>query len=359
MPLSLIPPGERKGNTWWLVRGQVNGRRVEVSTRTRDKAAAQRFAVALEARLLAQGDQPAAEPEVKTWGEAAERWLKRSVSADDRRYVNRIAEHRFARRQLRRIIQADIDLAARELYPRHTAETINRQAYTPIIAVLNYAAANHWCERRAWSRPRMREPETRAAAPNAGELLLAKAEGAQRLLILWLWQHGTRITDTLRVDWSRVDLAQRKYEIWINKTRRWKTLPIDDQVWIELANTPEGSHTGRLFPWRDRHEVYDWLGPLSRQAGVVFTPHMARHRLGKDLNDGGAGLRTIMGALGHENPKSSLRYVAEDIEIVREAQARRAQRTRPQPAPVGEEVGETAQAVDIIEAPPTLVRVGS
>lgn len=334
MPLALIPPGTRKGNTYWLVRGQVDGRRVEVSTKTRDQATAERFAAELEQRLRS-GGHPAEAPEVVTWSDAADRWVERGVSADDRRYVRKIAASTLGRRRLGKIIQSDIDGIARRLYPHCTNETINRQVYTPVIAVLNYAADNEWCPRRAWKRPKLKEAETRAAAPNAGALLLAKAEGAQHLLILWLWQHGTRITDTLRVTWERIDLQQRRYEVWVNKSRRWRHLPIDDLVWTALANTPESTRTGRLFPWRDRHEVYDWLGPLAQAAGVVFTPHMARHRLGKDLNDSGAGLRTIMAALGQSNPRSALRYVAEDIDVVREAQARRLRR-------VGEKLGETS-----------------
>ena len=46
---------------------------------------------------------------------------------------------------------------------------------------------------------------------------------------------------------------------------------------------------------------------------------MARHSLGTWLNASGAGLKTIMAALGHTDPKSSLRYQAADIETVRAA----------------------------------------
>lgn len=326
--LQLIPPGTRKGNTFWLVRGTVGGRRIEVSSQTRDETAARRFADEL-ARQVEHGGRDAAAGgtdavAVVTWADAADRWLDAaSRSRDDERYVAKLRASALGRRHLSAIVQADVDALGPRLYPRCTAETIARQVYTPAIAVLNYAAANGWCDRRTWRRPKLREPETRAAAPNAGELLLEKAEGMQRLLILWLWQHGTRITDTLRIRWDRIDLTARRYEMWINKARRWRTFPLDDVVWQELANTPEAIRAGRLFPWRDRHEVYDWLGPLTRAAGVVFTPHMARHRLGKDLDAAGAGLRTIMAALGHADAKSALRYVAEDVEIVRQAQAKR------------------------------------
>ena len=41
--------------------------------------------------------------------------------------------------------------------------------------------------------------------------------------------------------------------------------------------------------------------------------------LGTWLNDAGAGLRTIMAALRHSDPVSSIRYQTADVEIVRAA----------------------------------------
>src|SRR5438309_925486 len=54
MPLRLIPPGKRKGNRWYLVRGAIDGRDIEVSTKTRDRAAAERFRKDLERELIAR-----------------------------------------------------------------------------------------------------------------------------------------------------------------------------------------------------------------------------------------------------------------------------------------------------------------
>jgi hypothetical protein len=55
MPFTLIPPGHRKGNPYYLVRGTIDGREREVSTKTRDKTAARQFAKELERKLLASG----------------------------------------------------------------------------------------------------------------------------------------------------------------------------------------------------------------------------------------------------------------------------------------------------------------
>jgi hypothetical protein len=51
---------------------------------------------------------------------------------------------------------------------------------------------------------------------------------------------------------------------------------------------------------------------------VKFTPHMARHDLGKKLNRSGAGLKMIAGALD-TCAKNSLRYQDADFGMVREA----------------------------------------
>lgn len=51
--------------------------------------------------------------------------------------------------------------------------------------------------------------------------------------------------------------------------------------------------------------VYRDLNPVAIKAGIFFTPHMARRSLGK-WNASGAGLRTIMDALDHADPKISV-----------------------------------------------------
>ena len=126
-----------------------------------------------------------------------------------------------------------------------------------------------------------------------------------------------RISDPLRLGWSQIDLGSRTYLLFVSKGKKWRTKPLDDGILALLAN--EATKTGPLFPWRTRSGVYKWLRPLCERLEVKFTPHMARHYLGKELNRSGAGLKTIMGALDHSSATSSLRYQDADIEIVRQA----------------------------------------
>ena len=144
-------------------------------------------------------------------------------------------------------------------------------------------------------------------------------------MLVWLFRMGTRISDTLQVRWDAIDLQRQTVRLRIGKADNWTELPLHPELVELLAAIPHAERAdnpgGRLFPWTQKSGVYRWLRPLVREMGVAFTPHMARHSLGTWLNEGGAGLRTIMGALHHRDPQSSIRYQMADVEIIRAATA--------------------------------------
>jgi integrase len=132
-----------------------------------------------------------------------------------------------------------------------------------------------------------------------------------------------RISQTLGITWEDgIDLPEGTVRFYDQKGRRWRTLPLHPEVLTRLEVIPAVERDGRLFPWGDRHNVYRWLRPLVRELGVTFTPHMARHALGKALNADKVPLRTIMAAMGHDDVRSSIRYQDVDIEVVRAATAK-------------------------------------
>lgn len=318
MPLALIPPGARKGNRFWIARGTVNGRRIEVSTETTDEDAARRFAEALEDKIN-EGRVPGRNAEV-TFAQAvrhyeAWRWPLGTPKADQRRLIP-LVRH-MGSRPVKSLVQADLVSAAEFLKPNGSPSTRNREVISPAAIVLHYASENGWCP---WLRVRLLKtpkPRTRAADRSAAIALLDATEGKKRLLLLWLFTMGDRISDTLRITWDNIDLKQGTVSYRMSKTQQDRVTPLDEELRILLAN--EEKKEGRLFPWKTRSGVYKWLRPLGKELGVSFTPHMARHSVGKWMNDSGAGLRTIMGKLGHSDPKSSLRYQAGDVEVVRAA----------------------------------------
>ena len=318
MPLHLIPPGRRKGNRFFLARGSVGGRVYEINTHATDEKAARRFAAAFEREIRAAAPTPG---DRITFAEAARRYIQfRNPSPADRRRLDRVTAE-FGRRRLSDIRPADVHEVAMKLAGEHKAATRNRDILRPIVTVLHYAADAglcDWLRVRAFKEPR---PKTRALDPDAAAALIAAARTpAQRRLLVWLFLQGTRISDTLRLQWTDLDLAGRTVSVTVSKTGRVETFPLHEATVAELLRVEDRS--GPLFPWSNRSSLRRWLPQLCAEVGVAFTPHMARHTLGTMMAANGATLRAIMGALGHSSASSSVRYQGADIEMVRAAAGR-------------------------------------
>ena len=324
MALTLFAPGTRKGNRYWLVRGLHDGRRYEMSTKTADKAAARQFLRELE-RELAAGRLPKA-GDVVSFAAAAELYCAwANPGKGDRVRIARI-EAEIGRRAIADLRQADLVAAANRLFPDHSPATKNRWVIKPAAAILHYAARQGLCGWLRIEKFREARPQTRAVSLDlAGQLVAAAPAGPRRLVLVWLFRMGTRISDTLQVRWDAIDLQRQTVRLRIGKADNWTELPLHPELVELLAAIPHAERAdnpgGRLFPWTQKSGVYRWLRPLVREMGVAFTPHMARHSLGTWLNEGGAGLRTIMGALHHRDPQSSIRYQMADVEIIRAATA--------------------------------------
>ena len=328
MSLHLVEPGERVKrvngkdypNRFYLVRGEVAGQEIEVSTKTVDKPTAELFKAKLEVELLS-GRVPDTEADV-TFAEAARFYQKFRNPADThRRAIDKLLETPLAKMNVRLIKHADL-VAIAKLNPGHSAATMNRMVMRPAATVLHYAATNSWCE---WLRVTLfkeKKPTTRAVSKGDAALLIANAPGAEeRLLLLWLFKMGTRISDTLRVENGRINRERRTVEVYISKINDWREFPIDDELWEELDKfTPEGEN--RLFRWRSRSGVYKWLRRLCKRLGIYVTPHMGRHSMATWLTDAGADIKTLMAAGGWDDVKSVARYIKTDEQRVRTAKSR-------------------------------------
>jgi integrase len=344
MALELIWPGQRKGNPYFVVRGAINGRRIEVSTKTRDETAARLFKNDLETKLL-KNQSPKAGDDI-SFRRAAELYFAfKNLPAADQRRIQRTVDYMDPTGKILvgQVVHANLVAAANVLYAGRKNETKNRWVIKPGSAILHYAADNKWC---AWERIKKFEEgpiETRASNDATFDIIMAalrddeqsatsefqrRLARRKQLFILWLFRHWNRISEVLRVTWEHIDLNERTYRLYNRKANRYSNKPLDEEIFEWLANEPD--KFGRLFSWADKGSVYKWLRPLVRRLKVDFTAHMARHYGGKLLNRTGSGLKTIMGALDHKDAKSSLRYQDADREIIREAMARSAEiRRRP------------------------------
>ena len=313
MALKLIPPGKR--GPYYTIRGRISGHLVERSTATSDYKIARQRLRELEATI---GDAPTIA--TITFREAARRYVEfRNPSVVDRQRLEKVV-HAIGSRRLRELNASDLHEVAARLGHGSTAATRNRNFLRPAITVLHHAANSGLCPYLRIKTFKESRPKTRAVDKEvAAALIQAAPAGAKRLLVTWLFCQGTRISDTLRVKWDDIDLEAGTVRVTISKTDTVRVFPLHHEVLSGLAegSLPLGT-TGYVFPWRTRSGVR-WLTELAAGLGFHFTAHMARHSLGTWLNEDGAGLRTIMEALGHADVHSSIRYQSASTEIVRAA----------------------------------------
>jgi integrase len=102
--------------------------------------------------------------------------------------------------------------------------------------------------------------------------LIAAVDGKLKLLLVFLFSQGWRITDVLRLTWRDVDLSDASIRYHISKTDEWATVPLHLAV-LDMLRTEEPG-VGYIFPWRDRTNAYRALKPLCQKIGIYFTPHM-------------------------------------------------------------------------------------
>lgn len=316
MALKLIQPGERKGNKFILIRGSFCGVPIEVSTKTRDTKAAKRIKAEIELRILSDADQKKAPV---TFALAAQRYMAhRKPSWRDERAINRLLPL-MGEIPVAEVKQDNLSQAAEILYGKFSPATKNRKVIRPAAAILHYDARNEWCpwlRLQTFKEPR---PQTRAVSGEVAQVLIKNApQGPKRILLLWLFTTGMRIADTLRIEWAQIDLKHGTLTYHVSKTDQHKTKPLQPSL-LKALRSDSRPREGYLFPWRYQSSVRHWLAPYCAKLGIHFTPHMARHSLGKWLNESGAGIRTIMDVLDHQSVGSSIRYQSTSMEVLKSA----------------------------------------
>lgn len=326
----LYPPGsrtrsDRKTNRWYIWKGRLLGRQREIVCRdesgrpTADARAAKRFLRRLFATSEKLDRGAHAQARGLTFATAAQAYANaRNLPKAQRKFVDKLARE-LGHLPIAAIRQADLDRAAGALYPHAVAATKNRQVYATGAAILHYGAENDWCEYRRIKKLREPKPETRRPRADTFRLLFANTRGLRRLLIMVLFRQGWRISEALAWRADKIDMAQSVTEIWVPKSRLWKTVPLHYEVVAAVAARTDAERwhaekwmrvqrPGHVFPWRVPSQVYWWLRPLCRKLGLEFTPHMARHEFASALREQGATPRDLVDAGSWTSERSTARY---------------------------------------------------
>lgn len=302
--MQFYAPGKRKGNRTYVVRGSVNGEAfekvLEATTLAKAKAEAEQY------RDLIKGREP---DEPVTFSQAAHAYMAfKRPRRDDEKWIRKLIAY-MGGRDVRDIKSDDITKAADALCPHVINETKVRYVYTPASAILHYAAEQDWCAYRRIRRPSFSRRSKRSpASETAMRLLLGNTASHQHLLLAWLYETGQRITDSLRLMRSDLELNKGIARVGSTKNDDRGELGLSPELVAMLANAPH-LPSGRVFPWGDRHNVYRWLKPLCAKLGVSYTPHQSRHAMATDLRALGYDMKAISERGLWRDERSAARYV--------------------------------------------------
>ena len=198
MPVKLK---RRPGRPHWYIHGTIRGVSVRESTGVADHKAAEAIRARREWEIIQRSVFGA---------EATATFVAAAVSyleiGGERLYLKPIIA-RLGSVPLAKIDQALIEQTARALYPTASPATLNRQAFTPIAAVLNHAAKRGLCAHRVIERPAQPKGRVRWLTFEEAEQLVDACSPHLRPLVLFLLGTGARTSEALYLDWREVDLA--------------------------------------------------------------------------------------------------------------------------------------------------------
>lgn len=285
MPLTKYKRGDR-----YYIRGTVSaigadGTRRSVSvnkgTGTDNRSLAETIRIQTEKRIL--DEIVYGKAKVVTFKRAAEDYIASGASGrfvldvNARGVESGLMVH-FGDTNLASITQDVLDKAARELYPRASAETLNRQVYTPFIAVWNHAFASDPGMARKWRRPRKAKGTNVVSptAPRSGSSPVSYERAAKfvtamspapAMLMTFLFYTGLRPIEAFALQAEDVSIDNR---------------------WLVVRNSKTGQPRGVPL----HSFLCEWLPPLVERGGELFRG--PRGLPYKAVQRGGGGLKTAI-----------------------------------------------------------------
>lgn len=280
----------RKASPHLYLRGTVRGEPIYESTGTDEPEAAEAIRIQREGQVLQRSVY--GERATASFAEAAVAYLKdggeaRFLGSYKAGQWSGLIGH-FWTRPLAKIGQAEIDPAAAKLYPSASPATLNRQVYTPMSAVLNYAATKDLTEPRRLRRPRQPKGRTRWLRPDEAERLIVAAAPHLQPIVIFMLYTGARVSEALYLDWREVDLGRRRVRLIETKNGRARGVSLHERIVVALANLPGPKAEGPVFltdkgvPYRRKvsagGQIRRAFSAACRRAGIAdFTPHGIRH----------------------------------------------------------------------------------
>jgi integrase len=277
MPLKLA---KRHGSPFWYIRGTVRGVAVDESTKVADRRQAEAFRAKREVEIVNR--QISGAKASATFLEAAVSYME---TGGERRFLEPLINY-FGTVPLSKIGQAEVEAAARRLFPKLAPASVNRLVYTPVSAVLTHAAKRKLCDKPIFERPKQPRGRVRWLTYAEAEKLIGACSPHLAPLVTFLFFTGCRVGEALALDWRDVDLdrAHATFQETKNGDRRGIPLHPRAKAALEAMKVRSGAvfrrPDGKPYLAKDDGggQIKTGFRGACRRAGVVdFHPHDCRH----------------------------------------------------------------------------------
>jgi integrase len=277
MPLKCI---KRHGSPFWYIRGTVLGVTVDESTQVTQRRQAETIRAKRESAIIDREVNGA--KATATFLEAAVSYME---NGGERRFLGKLIDH-FGAVPLVRIGQAEVESAARKLYPTMNPATINRQVFTPISAVMSHAAKRKLADKPTFERPSQPRGRVRWITYGEADALIKACAPHLAPLVTFMLYTGCRVGEALALQWRDIDLPNRRAAFLETKNGERRGVPLHARAIAALDALK--SRDGHAFRRQDGQpytpkgegggQIKTGFNAACRRAGIKdFRPHDCRH----------------------------------------------------------------------------------
>ena len=274
MPLKIT---KRNGSPYWQITGSLAGERVRESTGTTDRHQAELIRLDIERTILTKR---------KRVGDylLADAILAYLDKGGDDRFLSAINEH-LGRTKLTAIDQELIDRTAREIYgtykhgkkiKSYSKATLVRQFYTPLAAVLHYAADLGWMPYIRIKKPKAARPPPKWANEKWFKQFFAHAHQDIAAVVTFLAGTGCRISEVLLADWGDTNLDEGW--TYVRTTKNGEPRMVYLPPFVIKAMRPYEADSGRIFSmYASRFSVNQAIERVCEKAKIEY---LSTHKVG-------------------------------------------------------------------------------
>lgn len=256
----------------WRIRGTLGGRRYDESTGTDSRQHAEAILARRQKEIL---DAHTFGPERTTsFGEAVELYIR---SGGEVRFLEPLVRA-FGPRRLADITQSDVLRFISERYPSTGPQGVNRQVYTPLIAIYRIAHKASMGPMPAFIRPKIeRNAPVRFATDDELRRILPASSPRLVGAVMLMSLGGARASEACRVEDSDIDWARG--DITLQETKNGSPRVICAGASLMAALTPLRGTVGPLFGFASRYSLNQALGRACERAGIL--PAFSTHEVGR------------------------------------------------------------------------------